>query len=95
MLVETSYLIYYENSCGDIISTGIVVNNVLPKQISVQSLSLSNTKRCTQAPFTEFIMTIDIEETGFVKNAILSKDGIDFSFTCESIDTTITCRAVR
>ena len=92
MLVETSYLIYYENSCGDIISTGIVVNNVLPKQISVQSLSLSNNKRCTQAPFTEFIMTIDIEETGFVKNAILSKDGIDISFTCESIDTTITCR---
>ena len=44
---ETSYLIYYEDPCGDIQSTGITVNNILPKLIKIQSLSLNDNKKCS------------------------------------------------
>ena len=88
---ETSYLIYYEDPCGDIQSTGITVNNILPKLITIQSLSLNDNKKCSQSTITQFTMTTDIEPTGFIREAVLTKGGANISFTCESTGTTITC----
>ena len=92
---ETSYLIYYEDSCGDIKSTGITVNNIFPKQITIQSLSLNENKKCSQSTITQFTMTTDIEPTGFINEAVLTKGESNISFTCESTETTIKCSKVE
>ena len=82
MSEDKEYTIYYEDSCGDIQPTGIKVLNVLPKTVTIQTLSFEDDSKCSTNQLSKFKMTFDVEPTGPISKATLTKDTVDSVFTC-------------
>ena len=93
-MTETAeYKIYYRAECGEKRETGIVCNNVLPISIPINEITLADGYTCRSDAIASLTITIDIEPTGSIKEAVLV-DGSGNEYVlekCENSGTTIVC----
>ena len=93
MTETTEYKIYYRAECGEKRETGIICNNVLPISIPVNEITLADGYTCRSDAIASLTISIDIEPTGSIKEAILVDESAnEFVLEkCENSGTTIVC----
>ena len=87
------YQIFSDGTCNTIIDTGITVENILSKNITITDLFFNTgNKTCTESSIDSFTMSINSQLTGYVYEAVLKQDNhfIHFS-SCSYTINTITC----
>ena len=87
------YKIFSDGACDTIVDTGITVNNILSKKITITDIYFTTgSKTCTESTIESFTMSINSQPTGDVSTAILKQNSSNIIFSICSYDSsTITC----
>ena len=69
------YKIFSDGACDTIVDTGITVNNILSKKITITDIYFTTgSKTCTESTIESFTMSINSQPTGDVSTAILKQN---------------------
>ena len=97
MSTDGDYEIFYENACGEQVTTGITVTKTTPPEkttYNIEKLEITADSTCSTSAFSTILVTLDKKPSNFFEITITQQEGnkTPYTFSCNSIEsTTITC----